>query len=185
MKKWLIALVALGICLVVGKELYREGKIIDDIKNHNAAFNELKKAAEGGDGTAQYRLGRCYDKGYGVTENDTLAFQWYMKSAKQGNDKAMYQVGKCYKNGEGVAQNFKLAFTWFSRAAQEDNANGQYALGKCYMKGNGVAADQNKAKAWLRRAIQNPEGGADVIAKIRKEAAEGDEDANDILRIIK
>jgi len=185
MKKWLMALVALAMCLVVGERLYREGKMLSNSKKPDVAFHELKKAAERGNRRAQYRLGRCYDKGVGVTRNDTLAFQWYMKAAKQGSGKAMYQVGKCYRNGEGVTRNPNLAFTWFSGAAQDDNANGQYALGRCYMKGEGVTADQDKAREWLRRAIQNPKGGANLLAKIRKHAAEGNEDAKNILRIIK
>lgn len=185
MKKWLTALIVMAICLVVCMRLYREGEMLSNSKNHDVAFQELKKVAENGNKNAQYRLGRCYDKGYGVTENDSLAFLWYMKAAQQGSGKAMYQVGKCYKNGEGVTQDFNLAFTWFSRAAQDDNANGQYALGKCYMKGTGVAADPKIAREWLRRAILNPDGGADVLVKIKKDAAKGDEDARNILRIIK
>lgn len=185
MSKWLTALVALAICCIVGARLYREGEMLRHSKNNDVAFQELKKLAERGNRKAQYRLARCYDKGHGVTENDSLAFQWYMKAAMQGSGKAMYQVGKCYKNGEGVAQDLHLAFTWFGRAAQDDNAHGQYALGKCYLKGIGVAANQSIARGWLRRAIQNPSGGADVLSKIKKDAAKGDEDAMNMLRIIK
>ncbi len=185
MKKWLMALIALAICCVVGVRLYHEGEIIHNSKDHDAAFHELKKSAEKGNRKAQYRLGRCYDKGLGVSENDSLAFQWYMKAAMQGSGKAMYQVGKCYKNGEGVTADPHLAFTWFRRSAHDDNANGQCALGKCYMKGIGVAADQKTAREWLRRAILNPDGGAEVLVKIKKDAAKGDEDARNILRIIR
>ena len=48
-------------------------------------------------------MGRCYDKGNGVKEDDKQAVAWYAKSAAQGFAKAQYQLGKCYKNGEGVA----------------------------------------------------------------------------------
>lgn len=186
MKKWLIALIALAICLVVGERLYRESMMLYNSKGYNViAINELKKTAENGNKKAQYRLGHCYDKGYGVPENDSLAFHWYMKAASQGSGKAMYQVGKCYKNGEGVTKNMELAFTWFSKAAQDGNANGQYALGKCYMNGEGVKADMNMARIWLRRAILNPKDGAKVLSKIKKNATLGDEDARNILRIIK
>lgn len=185
MSKWLTALVALAICCIVGVRLYRENEMLRHSGKHGMSFQELKQAAERGNRKAQYRLARCYDKGHGVTENDTLAFQWYMKAAQQGSGKAKYQVGKCYRNGEGVTKDLQLAFTWFGRAAQDDNAHGQYALGKCYLKGIGVAANQNLARGWLRRAIQNPDGGADVLAKIKKDAALGDEDAQNMLRIIK
>ena len=185
MRKWLTALIALAICFVVSVRLYRENEMLYHSKSHVITFPELKKLAESGNRKAQYRLARCYDKGHGVTENDTLAFQWYMKAANQGSGKAMYQVGKCYKNGEGVTKDLQLAFTWFGRAAQDDNAHGQYAVGKCYMKGIGVTANENMARGWLRRAIQNPKGGANLLSKIKNDAAMGDADAQQILRIIR
>lgn len=185
MRKWLTALIALAICFVVGVRLYHESEMLYHSEKHVITFPELKKLAESGNRKAQYRLARCYDKGHGVTENDTLAFQWYMKAANQGSGKAMYQVGKCYKNGEGVTADPHLAFTWFRRSAHDDNANGQYALGKCYLKGFGVAADQKTAREWLRRAILNPDGGAEVLVRIKKDAAKGDEDARNILQIIR
>lgn len=186
MKKWFIALIALAICLLIGERLYREGIMLyTSKKNNEASFIELKKAAEKGNRKAQYRLAHRYDKGHGIRENDTLAFHWYMKAAKQGSGKAKYQVGKCYKNGEGVTKDLRLAFFWFSKAAQDNNAHGQYALGKCYMKGEGVAPNLNMARNWLRKAIQNPDGGAEVLAKIKNDAALGDEDALNILRIIR
>lgn len=96
MSKWLTALIVLAICCIVGVRLYRENEMLRHSGKHDMSFLELKQAAEGGNRKAQYRLARCYDKGHGVTENDTLAFQWYMKAAQQGSGKAKYQVGKCY-----------------------------------------------------------------------------------------
>ena len=184
MKKWLMALLALAMFLLVGQRIYREGKMLSNSKTPAEAFREMKKAAELGDKHAQYRLARCYDRGHMVERNDSLAFQWYMKAAQQGSGKAMYQVGKCYRNGAGVTINPEFAFTWFSRAAMKDNANAQYALGRCYMKGEGVVADQDKAGRWLRRAIQNPKGGADIQYRIKKHAAEGNEDARNMIQLI-
>ena len=33
---------------------------------------------------AQYNLGYCYEKGYGVTKDKEQAMQWYKKAADQG-----------------------------------------------------------------------------------------------------
>ena len=99
--------------------------------------------------------------------------------------KAQYAVGKCYKDGKGVDKDRTKAVGLFSKAAQQGNADAQYQLGKSYMKGKGVAADQKKASSWLKKAVKNEKGGKDILAKIRKDAADGDEDAKTMLRLVK
>lgn len=166
------------------EKLYQEGKKLYDAKNYTAAVPKLKAAAEKGHKKAQYRLGRCYDKGYGVAENDAQAVQWYQKSAAQGHAKAQYQLGKAYKDGEGIGKDRAKSVSYFTKAAKQGNANAQYQLGKAYMKGNGVTADEKKAKTWLKRAVKNEKDGSKIQEKIRKEAAEGDEDAKKMLSLI-
>lgn len=187
MKRLLFLLLAF-VCLTASAQsadkLYEEGKSLYDQEKYAAAFPKLKAAAEKGHKKAQYRLGRCYDKGRGTTENDQLAFQYYEKSAAQGYAKAQYQLGKCYKDGEGVQKDKKKAFELFKKAAAQENADGELALGKAYFKGKGVAADKLQAKKWLSRAVKNEKGGKEILAELRKEAAEGDEDAKAILALI-
>lgn len=180
----LLTMVSLSAYAQSAEKLYTEGKKLYDAKNYAAAFPKLKAAAEKGHKKAQYRLGRCYDKGYGTAENDQLAVQWYEKAAKQGNAKAQYQLGKCYKDGEGVAKDRKRAFELFMQAAKQENADGEYAVGKAYFKGKGVTADKAQAKKWLLRAVRNEKGGDEVIADLRKDAADGDEDAKAMLALI-
>jgi len=180
----LLTMVSLSAAAQSADKLYDEGKKLYDEKNYAAAFPKLKSAAEKGHKKAQYRLGRCYDKGYGTAENDQLAVQWYEKAAKQGNAKAQYQLGKCYKNGEGVTKDRKKAFALFMQAAKQENADGEYAVGKAYFKGKGVASDKAQAKKWLSRAVKNEKGGDEVLADLRKDAADGDEDAKAMLALI-
>lgn len=165
-------------------KLYEEGKKLYDAKDYTAAFPKLKAAAEKGHKKAQYRLGRCYEKGHGTAVNEKLAFQWYEKSAKQGFAKAQFQLGQCYKDGEGVEKDRKKAFELFMQAAKQENADGEYAVGKAYYKGKGVAADMAQAKKWLLRAVRNEKGGDEVLADLRKDAAKGDEDAKAMLQLI-
>ena len=187
-KKILTTLLALLVCTLAGAQnvdkLYEEGKALYDAKNYKAAIAKLKPAAEKGHKKAQYRLGRCYDKGHGVAENDKLAVQWYSKAAAQGHAKSMYQLGKCYKNGEGVTKDIKKAVELFKKAADKGNGDAQLALGKCYMKRKGVPADQAKAVALFKKAVNNEKDGAEVVADLKKDAAEGDADAKKILKIV-
>lgn len=164
--------------------LYDQGKKLYDEKKYTEAFPKLKAAAEKGHKKAQYRLGRCYDKGRGTAENDQLAFQWYEKAANQGYAKAQYELGKCYKDGEGVAKDRKKAFSLFMQAASQENADAEFAVGKAYLKGKGTTADPVKAKKWLKRAVSNEKGGKDILAELKKEAGDGDEDAKAILAIL-
>ena len=153
-------------------KLYKEAKALYDAKDYTLAFPKLKTAAE-----------RCYEKGRGVTKDEIAAFQWYGKSAAQDYAKAQYAVGNCYKEGIGTAKDHKKAVEYFTKAAQNDNADAQYQLGKCYLKGKGITADAKKAASWFKKAVNNEKDGKDIIAKIRKKVAEGDEDAKTIMKL--
>lgn len=185
----LVFVILMTIALCAGAQsadkLYEQGKKLYDAKKYTEAIVKLKPAAEKGHKKAQYRLGRCYDKGNGVAENDKQAFYWYLKAAAQGHAKAQYQVGKCYKNGEGVEKNITKAVEYFTLAAKQDNADAQLALGKCFLKGKGVTADKARAKALIKRAVKNEKDGDQIKKKLREDAAAGDEDAKAILALIK
>ena len=189
MKKVLLLLMAVVLSVAVNAQtaesLYKEGKTLYDKKDYAKAVPKLKAAAEKGHKKAQYRLGLCYDKGKGVKEDDQMAVKWYAKSAAQNYAKAQYQLGKCYKDGEGVEKNRQKAVELFTKAAKQDHGEAQYQLGKAYLKGKGVAADEKKAKMWLKKAVSNEKDGDEILAKIRKDAAEGDDDAKRILALLK
>lgn len=130
------------------KEIYKQGKELYDAKKYEQALPLLRTAAEKGHKKAQYRLGRCYDKGHAVGKNKATAFQWYLKSARQDYAKAQYQVAKAY------------------------------------LKGTVVTADEHKAKSWMKKAVSNPKDGEEVLAKVKKDAAEGHDTAKRLLTLI-
>ncbi|WP_288275980.1 tetratricopeptide repeat protein [uncultured Prevotella sp.] len=116
-------------------KLYDEGKKLYDQEQYKEAVPKLQAAANKGHKKAQYRLGRCYDKGYGVKENDQKAFELYQKSAKQDYAKAMFQLGKCYMKGKGVTANQEEARKWIKRAISDEK------------HGDEILKDLRKAKA--------------------------------------
>ncbi|MBR2236540.1 MAG: sel1 repeat family protein [Prevotella sp.] len=97
----LMVVVALGAMAQSADKLYEEGKKLYDEKKYEQAFPLLKKAAEKGHKKAQYRLGRCYDKGHGVEEDNKTAFIWYEKAAKQDHAKSQFQLARYYLKGKG------------------------------------------------------------------------------------
>lgn len=189
--KQTILLCMLCLCCVLrataqsADRLYEQGKALYDEKKYSEAIPKLLAAAEKGHKKAQYRLGRCYDKGYGVDEDEQIAFEWYTKSAAQGYAKAQYELGRCYYKGKGgVKKDLPRAFKLFTDAAKQDNGEAQLSLGKCYMKGKGTAADPAKAKYWFNKAIRNEKKGKEILAELRQDAKNGDEDAIKILQIV-
>ena len=116
-------------------KLYDEGKKLYHQEQYKEAVPKLQAAADKGHKKAQYRLGRCYDKGYGVKENDQKAFELYQKSAKQDYAKAMFQLGKCYMKGKGVTANQEEAGKWIKRAISDEK------------HGDEILKDLRKAKA--------------------------------------
>lgn len=166
-------------------QLYKEGKALYDKEQYGQAVPKLRAAAKKNHKKAQYRLGRCYDKGRGVEENDSLAFLWYSKSAEQNYHKAQYQVGRCYKKGKFVKKDHATAFRYFLKSARQNNADAALALAECYMKGKGTEKNLAKAKQWVKRAVNNEDDGAEILANLKKDAKDGDEDAIELLKLLK
>jgi len=184
----IVTMVMLLLCVMAGAQsadkLYEQGKALYDAKKYTQAVPKLQAAAEKGHKKAQYRLGFCYDKGRGVTEDDTKAFYWYGKAAAQGHAKAQYQLGRCYKKGEGTDKDQTKAVKYFTLAAKQGNGDAQLALGKCYLKGKGVKQDKEKAISLFKKAVKNEKYGEDILKKLREKAAEGDADAKTILSLV-
>lgn len=164
--------------------LYEQGKTLYDQKKYTEAVPKLRAAAEKGHKKAQYRLGKCYDKGHGVEEDDQKAFQWYQKAAAQDYHKGLYELGRCYRKGKGVPKDNKRAFELFTKAAKQDNGEAQLDLGECYLKGKGTTADPAKAKYWFNKAIRNEKKGKEILQQLRSDREDGDENAKKILEII-
>ncbi len=77
-------------------------------QDYAKAVKWFRKAAEQGDGeaqyTAQYNLGIMYDKGQGVPQDYAKAVGWYRKAAEHGVANAQFSVGVMYRKGLGVPQ---------------------------------------------------------------------------------
>ena len=65
-------------------------------------LSTLVDAAELGNAEAQYRLGICHYKGYGVIEDKAEAAKWFHKAAAQGHAEAQNNLGLCSDEGEAA-----------------------------------------------------------------------------------
>ena len=113
--------VALGAHAQNVDKIYQEAKALYEKKNYAAAVPKLRIAAEKGKKGAIYRLARCYDKGYGVEENNQQAVRLYQQAANKGHAKSQYQLGKAYMNGKkGLPKDNQKAKAWLSKAVKNE-----------------------------------------------------------------
>lgn len=110
--------------------------------------------AEAGDAEAQFQLGRAYEEGNGIPQDDQLAVKWYKRSAERGNVRAENNLGVMYSIGRGVPQDKQEAAQWFLKAADGCDPNGAYNLAIAYYNGDGVVRDAGFAFVWLLVAKQ-------------------------------
>ncbi len=124
---------------------------------------DYRNAAEQGDATAQYNLGVCYGKGYGVTQDPVQAVYWFRLAATSGDADAQYNLGVCYDEGYGVTQDPVQAVYWWNKAAKQGHVNAAFNLGWCYDEGYGVTQDTVQAVYWFRLAAMSGDADAQCI----------------------
>ena len=103
---------------------------------------ELRTRAEAGNAGAQYQLGRAYEYGQGVPQDDDKAAQWYRKSADQGFAKAQTALGVMYRVGHGVEQDKAEAVRWYEKAAKQGDSAALFNLAVAYYNGDGVVPNE-------------------------------------------
>src|ERR1700744_4918360 len=123
----------------------------------DSSLTSLQYAAEGGHPIAQWKLGRMYADGNGVTQDDLRAFEYFSRianahaedspSAPQASvvADAFVALGRYYLNGipnSKIKPDSERAREMFSYAASYfGNADAQYDLGRLYLKNAGTSHD--------------------------------------------
>ena len=127
----------------------------------NLSLSEIKKAAEQGDASAQFKLAMMYTDGTGVPQDYKQAHNWFIKAAEQGNTNAQGSLGSLYSKGQGVRQDDQQALNWYTKAAEQGNVPLQYLLGTMYVYGaGGVRQNTATAKEWFGKACDNGDQGS-------------------------
>lgn len=90
--------------------------------------SELVELAKHGNAEAQYKLGCCYYKGEGITENYAEAAKWIQKAAGQGFAQAQFHMGDLYLAGLGVDKDWNEAKKWYTKAAEQGHKGAIIAL---------------------------------------------------------
>ena len=143
------------------------------------SLTSLQYAAEGGHPVAQWKLGRMYADGDGVTQDDLRAFDYFSRIANEHAEdspsapqaaivaNAFVALGRYYLNGipnSKVKSDPERAREMFSYAASYfGNADAQYDLARLYLNGIGTPRDSRYGARWLGLAAQKGQHQAQAL----------------------
>ncbi|WP_245884246.1 tetratricopeptide repeat protein [Hartmannibacter diazotrophicus] len=169
-------------------QAFRDGTRAYFSGDKQAAVDGLKFAAEYGHPAAQWKLGRMYAEGDGVTENDLQAFDYFNQIVAAHADdsptspqapyvaNAFVEIGNYYRHGipnSTIQQNGRRAREIMTYAASYfGDADAQVELANMYLAGEGGDRDPRQAARWLMLAAKK--GQVDAQAKLGQLLLSGD-----------
>ena len=133
------------------------------------AVTMFRQAAEKGMAEADYALGVCYERGYGVRKNAKLAIHWYQAAEGQVwetlfrlPDPAADRVNAMMQNPDQAAaleeflqqETTEPSAEELKRLAHQGDAQAQHELAHRYACGRGMAQNWKLATFWYLRAAQ-------------------------------
>lgn len=118
-------------------------------------FDQLAAIADTGDDEAQYRLGRAYEYGEGVSVHLNKAVAWYTRAADQGNINAAFRLARLlHEGGRGLRADPERAMPYYNMAARAGHPEAQNWIGYAYQHGIGVEQNYELAVMWYRRSAK-------------------------------
>lgn len=138
--------------------------------NPKNSVDALTYAAQGGAALAQWKLGKMYAAGDGVTADAYKAYQYFLQIVDHYDEdttprrelpvvaSAFVAVGAYALNGipnSSLRADPRRALDMFQYAATNfGDASAQYNLARMYLDGAGVEKDARQAARWLRLAAE-------------------------------
>ncbi len=121
----------------------------DESSDHrDTSIEALMDDAAQGQAAVQYKLGKAYRDGNGVSQDPGEAARWFSAAAEQGYAKAQRHLGTRYANGDGVERDPVLAIMWLTLAAQQGLITAEMSLQG--VLGGTSAEQRNEAERKLR-----------------------------------
>ncbi|MBN4046611.1 sel1 repeat family protein [bacterium AH-315-P15] len=125
---------------------------------YDTAIHWLDTASQVGFANSQYTLGKMYQYGLSVEQNDALAAEFYILAADQGFANAQYNLGKAYRDGRGVTRDIERSIHYFRLAAEQGHARAQNRVATRYARGEGVEQNDVIALMWASLAADQGDG---------------------------
>ena len=149
------------------------------------SYQSLLTLSKNDNPQAFFLLGKMYERGDGVTRDESKAIiyyqkavhlgfdeasqridqlldgetsivlDWYLESAWDGDIESVFNLGYLYESGMGVRIDESLALQWYEEAANQQHADAQLRLGLMLIAGAGLDIDVNTGKKWILKAGKN------------------------------
>ncbi len=132
------------------------------------AYDTLRHMAEGGDASAQHRLGQMFERAEGVIQNLADAVHWYRLAAAQGHTPSQARLGLIYFVDPPAPAS--LTPEDFARVTNGEVPPGSM-LQTLFPRGFAVTKDLAEAAKWNRLAAEA--GAADAQARYGHQLALG------------
>ena len=131
---------------------YERGLSAFKKRDYEEAIGIWKPLAVDGNVAAQFNLGRMYDNGIGVPEDDAEAAVWYSRAAAAGFTPAQREMAMAYIEGEGVSTDPAKGIQLLHEAADAGDPDAEFALGMLDRDGDIVSKDYSQAMKWYLTA---------------------------------
>ena len=164
---------------VTAMEAFRSGAHWLKLGEKHKAVVSLEYAAENGHALAQWKLGRMYQEGDGVAQNDLKAFEYFSRIANSHADdnpdtpqarfvaNAFVALGTYYLDGipkTEIKRDPERAREMFSYAASYfRDPDAQYYLARLYLDGIGAPHDPRQAARWFGLSAQKGQCAAQAM----------------------
>lgn len=134
--------------------------------NFSAAFEPCIKAAEAGNGAAQYMIGRMYSLGLGISQDHAKAKKWLQSAADNKITLAYVLLGH-----ELFLQdnNDLAALDWYYKAENDSDVapTARFFIGNIYLAGINIPVDENKAFQYIQKSADGGFNAAySLLAKL-------------------
>ena len=155
---------------VTAMEAFKSGAHLLKAGEKAKAVHSLEYAAEQGHALAQWKLGRMYAEGDGVTQDDLKAFEYFRRIADRHAEdnpdtpqarfvaNAFVALGHYYLEGipkTAIKRDPDRAREMFAYAASYfRDSEAQYYLARLYLDGNGAPHDARQAARWFGLSAQ-------------------------------
>ncbi|MCB1885303.1 MAG: sel1 repeat family protein [Geminicoccaceae bacterium] len=133
-----------------------------------AAAGDYARAAEGYRGLAlrgvveaEYQLGRLYEDGKGVPQDDAVAADWFQRGADAGDAPSMRELGLKYVRGQGVGRDLDRGLGLLAAAAGKGDLLARYHRARLTLL-NGPELGLDEAQAAERMRTIAREGSLDA-----------------------
>ncbi|MGE3953812.1 MAG: hypothetical protein AB7F31_01255 [Parachlamydiales bacterium] len=92
-------------------------KMLSDDGQEKIAFECFDKLSDEGHVEATFRLGECYEYGWGCDEDIDFAYSNFRTAATKNHPEAMYKVAQAFVDGEAVDTDWDAYKEWLFKAA--------------------------------------------------------------------